>query len=775
MLDTGNFFKFSNSPSCPQGRGGPGGEPEGHTPWEDRALRILLVEDDEKALEVFQEALTEYDYQVVTARNGEEALQKARQQDFDLVVTDIRMPGTDGLQALEEVKALNPETKSIVVTGYASEAETLKAMQIGVGEYLKKPFRLSELIQAVRRQLDRSREDERERQRQRSLRATLMWSLKMFLAESRITRASWVQESGKWAITLGRQLGLPEDEVESLSLATVVMALSRCAPDALPPFVGGCLPDSVKALLELGVEANVNPEARQVMEAAQRLAQSSLAPEQERSEGEDFASRRGLLQVALSLEAAGDWENAAVALAEVSQTGVNREAALAALGAARVAWRQGRLEAARDQARQAYALARSVGPLAQGEITLESAILQVLSQGGSPEEGRNLLLEGRKVCEGLGMDSRVNLSLLAESLLFDTDQLGSALRLASVSLSPRELREHGYWLLPSLLQSASARELPEIFAMLTALIASDASAGQRLQRDSRLQGYLRELCQKTRDSEFLKAVGMQDAGEAARTDSSPSSGHNLKVFGLGKMEFFVDGKALPEANWKRNQKAKLLLFRLALDQQRSFTDEVLIEDLWPGQDHAGKANLNALRATLRSALRGADAENNFEYVVREGKGTRLHPDCKVYLDARELLEASQKARQSKGDPLERLLLAKVVELYTGPFLDSCYLEWARAARENIEQSVSESLHRLCQLAEEAGNHEQVLECSTRILQLDRCNQEAYRQGMQAYLASGRPEQAVRLYEKAVRLLKTELEMEPSIDLMSLYHRAKLSL
>ena len=47
--------------------------------------------------------------------------------------------------------------------------------------------------------------------------------------------------------------------------------------------------------------------------------------------------------------------------------------------------------------------------------------------------------------------------------------------------------------------------------------------------------------------------------------------------------------------------------------------------------------------------------------------------------------------------------------------------------------------------------------------------------MQAYLASGRPEQAVRLYEKAVRLLKTELEMEPSIDLMSLYHRAKLSL
>ena len=302
-------------------------------------MRILLVEDDETALEVFREALTEYEYEVVTARNGEDALQKARQQSFDLVVTDIRMPGTDGLQALEEVKALNPDTKSIVVTGYASEAETLKAMQIGVGEYLKKPFRLSELLQAVKRQLERTKVDERERARERALRATLMWALKMFLGESRLTRASWVQESGKWAITLGRQLGLPEEEVESLSLATILFALNKTAPDALPAFVSSSLPDSVKALLELGVEANVNPEARQVMEAAQRLAQSSVAPEQAREASDDYASRRGMLHVALSLEAAGDWENASVALAELSQSGVNREAVLASLGAGRVAWK----------------------------------------------------------------------------------------------------------------------------------------------------------------------------------------------------------------------------------------------------------------------------------------------------------------------------------------------------------------------------------------------------------------------------------------------------
>lgn len=738
-------------------------------------MRILLVEDDETALEVFREALTEYDYEVVTAKNGEDALQKARLQSFDLVVTDIRMPGTDGLQALEEVKAMHPETKSIVVTGYASEAETLKAMQIGVGEYLKKPFRLSELLQAVKRQLERTRVDERERQRERALRATLMWSLKMFLNESRLTRASWVQESGKWAITLGRQLGLPEEEVESLSLATILLALSKTAPDALPAFVSASLPDSVKALLELGVEANVNPEARQVMEAAQRLAQSSVAPEQARASeaSDDYASRRGMLHVALSLEAAGDWDNASVALAELSQSGVNREAVLAALGAARVAWKSGKTDVARDLARQAYALARSVGPLAQAEVVVEAGILLALVKG---EEARAWLAEGKKICEGLGMSTRVSLATLAEALFFESAPLPQALREANVALTPRELMEHSYWLLPALLHSAPARNCNEIYPFLTALVSSNPGRAQRFLRDPKVQALVKELCQRSSDPEFMKAIGYQDqAGESTPELATLPTGHNLRLFGLGKMDFFVDGRALPEAAWKRNQKAKLLLFRLCLDPQRSFTDEVLIEELWPGQEHASKANLNALRATLRSALRGGEAGDGFEYIVREGKGTRIHPECKVVLDARELSEAVQRARQSKGEPFEKMHLTKVVELYTGPFLESCYLEWAVTTRNSLEQSVLEALNRMCQLAEETQNHDQVLECSTRILQLDRCNQEAYRLGMQAYLNSGRPEQAVRLFERGSRVLKSELEMEPSIELLSLYHRAKLSI
>jgi DNA-binding SARP family transcriptional activator len=296
-------------------------------------------------------------------------------------------------------------------------------------------------------------------------------------------------------------------------------------------------------------------------------------------------------------------------------------------------------------------------------------------------------------------------------------------------------------------------------------------------RDPKVQGLIKDLCQRSSDPEFMKAIGYQDpsAQEGGGEMATLPTGHSLRLFGLGKMDFFVDGRALAEPVWKRNQKAKLLLFRLCLDPQRSFTDEMLIEELWPGQEHASKANLNALRATLRSALRGGEAGDGFEYIVREGKGTRIHPECKVILDARELSDAVQRARQSKGEAFERMHLTKVVELYTGPFLESCYLEWAVSTRNTLEQSVLESLHRLCQLAEESQNYDQVLECSTRILQLDRCNQEAYRLGMQGFIQSGRPEQAVRLFERGSRVLKAELEMEPSIELLSLYHRAKLSL
>lgn len=735
-------------------------------------MRILLVEDDETALEVFKEALTEYEYEVVTARNGEEALNRARQESFDLVITDIRMPGTDGLQALEEVKAMHPDTKSIVVTGYASEAETLKAMQIGVGEYLKKPFRLQELLQAVKRQLERTKQDESERQRERALRATLMWALKLFLNESRLSRASWVQESGKWAITLGRQLGLPDDEVESLSLATIVLALGKASPEALPSFVNLSLPASVRALLELGVESNVNPESLQVIEAAQRLAQSSVAPEQSRQDSDDYSSRRGLLQVALSLEAAGDWENATVAYNELAQSGINREAAVAALGAARVSWKSGKTDQTGALARQAYTVARSVGPLAQGEVAVETGVLLALSKG---EEARSSLDEGQTISESLGLNNRATLASLAIALFFEQQDLAGAMRQATVDVTPRDLQEHGYWLFPTLLHSQAARNCNEILPLLSALVSSDPERAKRILRDPKLQNPIRELCQKSNDPEFLQALGLQTPTEEVAREERAQASHNLRIFGLGKMEFFVDGKPLPEANWKRNQKAKLLLFRLCLDPQRTFTDEVLIEELWPGQDHASKANLNALRATLRSALRGADGQDGFDYVVREGKGTRIHPECKVHLDARELMDAVQRARQAKGEPFEKLHLSRVVELYTGPFLEACYLEWAASTRSNLEQSVLEALHRLCSLAEEAENHDQVLECATRILQLDRCNQEAYRSGMQAYLASNRPEQAVRLFERCTRTLKSELEMEPSIELLSLYHRAKLSL
>ena len=107
---------------------------EGDTP---RAVRSALRE----------RGLTPIEVEAVSS--GEQALTKAMEVAFDLEVTDIRMEGMSGLEALEQMKQHQPDIGSLVVTGYSTEADSIRAIRLGVGEYLKKPFDLSDFLAAV--------------------------------------------------------------------------------------------------------------------------------------------------------------------------------------------------------------------------------------------------------------------------------------------------------------------------------------------------------------------------------------------------------------------------------------------------------------------------------------------------------------------------------------------------------------------------------------------------------------------------------------------------
>jgi len=115
------------------------------------STRVLVVEDDEDMREMLVEALEEEGFAVGSAASGAEALRLAGKSAFDLLITDVRMGGMDGLETLANVKRLHPGIRSIIITGYASDDAPVRAIKLEAWDYLYKPFSLQELLQAVER------------------------------------------------------------------------------------------------------------------------------------------------------------------------------------------------------------------------------------------------------------------------------------------------------------------------------------------------------------------------------------------------------------------------------------------------------------------------------------------------------------------------------------------------------------------------------------------------------------------------------------------------
>jgi CheY-like chemotaxis protein len=102
--------------------------------------KVLVVDDDPVVSESFDRVLSSKGYAVITAANGEEALRKLNEEKYDVVYTDIRMPGMSGLEVAEQVKARKPWTPVVIITGYGTEAAEARATAAGVAGFLHKPL-----------------------------------------------------------------------------------------------------------------------------------------------------------------------------------------------------------------------------------------------------------------------------------------------------------------------------------------------------------------------------------------------------------------------------------------------------------------------------------------------------------------------------------------------------------------------------------------------------------------------------------------------------------
>ena len=117
------------------------------------AEKILVVDDDASLRRVLEYNLAKEGYAVLTADSGEQALALLDAERVDLLITDIKMPGMDGMDLLRRVRQASPETQVIVITAFGTIEMAVEAMKAGAFEYVTKPFNRDELSLAVRKAL----------------------------------------------------------------------------------------------------------------------------------------------------------------------------------------------------------------------------------------------------------------------------------------------------------------------------------------------------------------------------------------------------------------------------------------------------------------------------------------------------------------------------------------------------------------------------------------------------------------------------------------------
>ena len=120
----------------------------------DKVKRLLVIDDEPIVGKRLQQVFSKIGFEVETYTEPVAAMAAMAAHPFDIVVTDLKMEGMDGLEVLRQAKAMNPATRVIIITGYASPDTAELAQQQGVFAFLAKPFRLDELKQVIFRALE---------------------------------------------------------------------------------------------------------------------------------------------------------------------------------------------------------------------------------------------------------------------------------------------------------------------------------------------------------------------------------------------------------------------------------------------------------------------------------------------------------------------------------------------------------------------------------------------------------------------------------------------
>ncbi len=181
--------------------------------------KILLVDDDSLVIKTLQKCLCNYGYEVETALSGAEAVKKIKQDNFDLIISDVRMPNMDGVETITEIRQFCQQRNhgatipAIMITGYSSDKAYRQAMELGITDFLHKPFDLEQFVKVVKKNLEPTMVYQRS-----SHRMPLDLSVEVCHPESSFKGVGQIQNVGDQGIGLVLKEPLPIKAEVSLKL-----------------------------------------------------------------------------------------------------------------------------------------------------------------------------------------------------------------------------------------------------------------------------------------------------------------------------------------------------------------------------------------------------------------------------------------------------------------------------------------------------------------------------------------------------------------------------
>jgi two-component SAPR family response regulator len=779
---------------------------------ENSAVRILLLEDDEDMREILCSVLEDQGYLVTAVSGGEAAVEEAKRCNFDLMVTDIKMQGMDGLEALEKTQSLQPGLGSLVVTGYANEKEMSRAQSLNVGGLLKKPFKMADLLRLVQEQLKQERSVRAQRQENEilvdALRCALQGVMDLGRHADRCRSASeladrlcqalgfteQVREQCSMAVglRLTPSLKLPDDFMEGSTSLDLLHSLShpdRQARLGLGSRVVWVTEVATAAFTERDFDDPMTwdelPSHLQIDGLDSFYQQCIRGPVPEISRevtaglADPLRSQRTMLALGRTLEQIGQLDGARSAYQETYLNSVGEMRAEAAICLARIESKAGNKEAVTALVAQNSDYSRSLGPVSDAlcRYRLALNLLRV-----EPELATSSLEQLIPRLESLGLLHPLCSSKMAVALVSKESRNSLDWELISrVLFAPihrMETQEQLSWLLPCLLELATYAERPAVvadaFAAFPYGIVNLLSKTEMPEEQFRFVSSVlleassadEEVAQSLLSSTLKRS---QELGaQLLRRKSGLAQRKNiLRIHSFGFFEVFQGADRIPDSAW-RTQKTKYLLAYLAAKFPRPVHEESLQETFWPDDLRKGRKSLNTSISSLRTVL-GTNS------IAREKELIALNSEQAVWHDVLEFQKCLQQVKAETNSSESMLPTTRAAtQLYRGPYLDGCFSDWALNTRSQIEQDYIELLSQLCDHHLANRQFREALEQSQKAFEQASYRQDLFARLLKSLIGLGQCQEAIRRYEKFCNVLKHEYESEPSTELFRLYHEAKFA-